>query len=291
MRPISGQARGGPQPGSHGPSYDGAVMQERARSFAFATRFLPRTMRPDVQALYQFCRTVDDLVDDRPQWFAAEQVREQLEEWQRWLDHSPVPPNGSSVTNGLAGVINKHRIPPRYLIDLVEGCKSDLSAPQFQEFVELRHYCYQVGSTVGLAMCPILKVADPQGLDCARDLGIAMQLTNVIRDVPEDMAMGRCYLPATELRSFDCPVDALPAGDLTGLIRFQCERAHVYYRAGIAGVASIHPAAQYAIRLAASLYEAILDKIAQQHYDVYACRASTTLHEKVWLAVRLRLGR
>jgi len=246
-------------------------------------------MRPDVHALYAFCRTVDDLVDEPPSGMTGERVREQLEQWQRWLADTPVPPNGSAMTNALAAVVNRHRIPPRHLIELVEGCKSDLGQPRFEQFGELERYCYQVGATVGLAMCPILGVTEAGGLACARDLGIAMQLTNVIRDVREDVAMGRGYLPASELRAFGCPVDAPnEAGDLPGLIRLQSERARRYYESGRDGLRWVQPAARFAIGLSAALYEAILDKIAQQHFDVYAGRASTTLREKVWLAVRLR---
>lgn len=247
-------------------------------------------MRPDVYALYAFCRTVDDLVDEPPNGLSQEQVREQLAEWQRWLADTPVPPNGSAITNALAAVVNRHRIPQRHLIELVEGCKSDLGEPRFERFDELERYCYQVGSTVGLAMCPILGVSEAGGLACARDLGMAMQLTNVLRDVREDVAMGRHYLPANELRAFGCSVEAPnEEGDLPGLIRLQSERARRYYASGRAGIRWVQPAARFAIALSAALYEAILDKIAEQRFDVYARRASTTLREKVWLAVRLRL--
>ena len=242
-------------------------------------------------ALYAFCRTVDDLVDEPPPGMAAPEVRAQLESWQRWLGESPMPANGSAMTTALAEVVNRRGIPADHLIELVEGCKSDLDLPSFREFAELERYCYQVGSTVGLAMCPILGVNDRQGLDCARDLGIAMQLTNVIRDVREDVAMGRYYLPASDLRAFGCSVQASGhSGDLAGLIRFESDRARRYYESGRQGIRWVQPAAQFAIRLAAGLYEAILDKIAQQRYDVYAARASTSLREKVWLALRLRLG-
>jgi 15-cis-phytoene synthase len=265
-------------------------MRVHARSFAFAARFLPAATRPDVYTLYAFCRTVDDLVDEPPPGMRPHHVRRQLEEWQRWLGETPVPANGSDMTTALAQVVNRHRIPQQHLIELVEGCKSDLDQPNFEEFDELRRYCYQVGSTVGLAMCPILRVSEARGLACARDLGIAMQLTNVIRDVREDVHMGRHYLPASELRAYGCRVEAPNrGGDLPTLIRFQSDRARQYYEAGREGIRWVHPTAQFAIGLAATLYEAILDKIAQQRYDVYAGRASTSLREKLWLAVRLRL--
>ena len=266
-------------------------MREHARSFAFAARFLPSAIRPDVSDLYAFCRTVDDLVDEPASGWTSTQVRRQLEDWQRWLNSSPIAPNGSSATAGLARVMAKYAISPIHLIDLVEGCKSDLDQPRFEDFQQLERYCYQVGSTVGLAMSPILGVTDPRGLACARDLGIAMQLTNVIRDVREDVAMGRYYLPAVEVRAFGCPVEAPErGGDLSGLIRLQCERARGYYRSGLAGIKWVQPGARFGIQLAAALYEAILDKIAQEGYDVYTRRASTTLRQKVWLAFCLRLA-
>lgn len=267
-----------------------AIIRDHAGSFAFAARFLPEAMRPDVYVLYAFCRTVDDLVDESGPGLTPERVREQLEDWQRWLAATPVPPNGSTVTNALAAVVNKHDIPQRHLIELVEGCKGDLAQPHFEVFAELERYCYRVGSTVGLAMCPILGVTASGGLDCARDLGLAMQLTNVLRDVPEDVALGRQYLPASELRAFGCPPKAPNrAGDLAGLVRLQSARARDLYAAGRSGLHFVAPAARFAIALSAALYEAILDKIAEQRFDVYAARAGTTLREKVWIAARLRL--
>ena len=267
------------------------MTRERARAFSFAARFLPRRVQSDVYTLYAFCRVVDDLVDDPPPSWSREQVRGQLVVWQRWLALSPLPPDGSALTAALADVLRRHEIPSRHLIDLIEGCKGDLDRPRFETFAQLERYCYQVGGTVGLTMCPILGVEHPKGVACARDLGIAMQLTNVIRDVAEDVAMGRHYLPAAELRAYGCR-QATPesGGDLPGVIRFQCDRARSYYRGGLEGVRWIEPAARFAIQLAGTLYAAILDKVAQQRYDVYARRASTSLREKLWLAVRVRLG-
>src|SRR5579872_1395239 len=138
--------------GAAPPAVGQALMSERARSFAFAARFLPAAMRPEVAALYAFCRTVDDLVDEPAPGLTIEQVRRQLAEWRQWLLATPVSANGSAMTNAVAAVINRRGIPQEHLRELLDGCLSDLNRPCFEHFGDLRRYCYQVGSTVGLAM-------------------------------------------------------------------------------------------------------------------------------------------
>ncbi|MHB8618285.1 MAG: phytoene/squalene synthase family protein, partial [Chloroflexota bacterium] len=150
---------------------------------------MPLSIKRDVEDLYAFCRTLDNLVDSPPPGLDPNGVRGKLAAWHEWLRESPLPPGDCPAADALRSVICKYRVPQRHLVDLIEGCRTDLAQPRFEEFAELERYCYQVGSTVGLAMCPILGVTHPRALECARSLGIAMQLTNVLRDVGEDAAL------------------------------------------------------------------------------------------------------
>jgi len=265
-------------------------MRRHGRSFFFASRFLPPPVRTDVFTLYAFCRTADDLVDEHVERHGRSVVLAQLSAWQDWLRARPVAANDSGPTANLAAVINKYGINGGYLAELLEGCKGDLASPSFEEFPQLARYCYQMGSTVGLAMAPVLGVQSKSGLAAARELGMAMQLTNIIRDLRPDVAAGRRYLPAVEVRRFGCQPEAPErSGDLAGLVRFQVGRAREWYQAAQTGFDAIESRSRFAIRLSAALYEAILDRVAAQSYDVYRGRAVTSLAGKLRVAVRLRL--
>ena len=190
----------------------GRLFGARARTFSFASRFLPPERRRAVEALYAFCRTVDDLADEYPLAVGGPL----LDAWWQWVDglqrgeSRPVPapapdrPEDENrvLTAALLEVVQRFGVPPAYLRLLVEGVRSDTERAAIASFPELRDYCYRVAGTVGLAMCHVLGAATPEAYERAERLGIAMQLTNVLRDVGEDLQKGRVYLPADDLTRF-----------------------------------------------------------------------------------------
>ncbi|MFN0070376.1 MAG: phytoene/squalene synthase family protein [Chloroflexota bacterium] len=267
-----------------------AVMEKHARSFHFAARFLPPSVRESVITLYAFCRYIDDLVDEASTLSARGQARSELDHWRNWLRNgargtSPAPALGSP----LAEVMAAHRIPPRYLVELVDGVESDLNGVIVHTFQDLRHYCYQVASTVGLSMAYILGAHSPRALAAAEELGIAMQLTNILRDVGADLAMGRMYLPSQELAAFRCDARHIarlaeagrgPDRHFRWMMHFQAERAHFQYELGLDGVPLLPRQVRLAILTAARLYRGILDEIAERRYDVLRERAATSVWVK-----------
>lgn len=281
----------------------------RALTFSFAARFLPAERRLAVTALYAFCRTVDDLADEYP----AEIGGPRLEQWARWVDGIagggliPAPPAAPDrpagetqlLADAVVEVVERFRVPPSCLRLLIEGVRSDASRTEMQTFAELREYCYRVAGTVGQAMCYVLGAATPEACGRAERLGIAMQLTNCLRDVGEDLGRGRVYLPADDLRRFAGSGDALANKRVTApfvaLMQHEVARARAYYEAGMPGIFLLPPECRLPILIAGRLYRAILGQIEAQGYDVFTRRAATSGKHKVWTAgqayVTLRTGR
>jgi 15-cis-phytoene synthase len=264
------------------------LLPAHARTFAFATRFLAKADRPAVVTLYAFCRLVDDLVDERPASVSPNTVRASLDDWRCWLGGGGhrTPPVPTSLAYALRDLIEERQLPVTFLLALLDGVESDLDPVAVPDFAALRNYCWQVAGTVGRLMCHLLYPDHPvEAAAAATDLGIAMQLTNVLRDVGKDLRQGRVYLPADEMTTFGYSAGRLrvlaasgrpPDDDLRELIRFQVERARRYYARGLAGVWLLPPSARLAILLAGRLYRAILDDIEASGYDVLRRRASTS---------------
>ncbi len=264
------------------------LLPAKARTFAFAARFLPAAERRAVTVLYAFCRVMDDLVDEPPLGLEPSAIRAQLAAWRRWLvaDATGEEPQPAELARALREqVLTPYRMPVPLLTTLLDGVESDLDVVRMPDFPALRRYAVQVAGVVGLAMCHILNARQPEALNAASELGIAMQLTNVLRDVGGDLRGDRIYLPADELRRFgysEARLRALvdsgkpPDEDFRALLRFQIARARGYYARGLVGVWALPPRARPAILIAGRLYGAILDAIEANGYDVLHRRAATS---------------
>ncbi len=278
------------------------VFRSRARTFWFAARFLPAERRHAVASLYAFARAVDDLVDEPQPTRDHEQVVAELAAWRDWVQHPTqfVAPDPALAKRVLPALVT-HGVPPAYLQMLVDGVTSDLTGVEIATWSELRAYCVLVASSVGLAMCHLLGAGnDPLARDAAVELGIAMQLTNILRDVGADLRSGRVYLPADELAAHGyspARLSELAAGaalqgptaldqQFRDLLRDQIDRARVHYQRGMHGIQRLPAEARLAILLAARLYQAILDDIEAADYDVFTRRAATSSRFKVAEAMR-----
>jgi phytoene synthase len=252
-----------------------------SKSFYFATRFFPPDLAQAAHAVYWFCRTTDDIVDENKgdihAWETA--LRDALTR-----GHSTDP-----VLDLFARAAIEYRIPHEYPLDLVEGVKMDARGQSYQTFDELRLFCYRVASTVGLMMMHVIG-SKPGAGPFAIDLGIAMQLTNILRDVGADLRMGRIYLPSDELARFDYSESELRAGvrnaQFHSLMQFQCARARNYYRAAAPGIPMLDQRGRFAVRIAADVYEGILGRIESGGYDVFERRAFVPKARKYWITAR-----
>ena len=273
------------------------MCQAPARTVCFSARFLPPERRHAVAGLYAFARRVDDLVDEPAPGCSIDDVRAELAAWRLWLlQPARLHPRDQDVANRLAPALLAHQVPAAYLQMLIDGVASDLAGVEMRSWADLRAYCVQVASSIGLAMCHLLGAShDPLARHAALDLGIAMQLTNILRDVGADLMLGRVYLPADDLRVHGYSADRLrwlaarvgrdgpSAIDLAfrDVLRGQIERARAHYTRGLSGVARLPGDCRLAILLAARLYRAILDDIEAAEYDVFSRRAATSTWRKV----------
>lgn len=277
-------------PGLNAPAHPDRLIATHGRSFHLASRFLPDRERTAVVILYGFFRTLDDLVDEAVNGADPVRCRAELESWRAWLSGSlSAPAPDSTLGIDLATVIRQYEIPRRYFLEMIDGLCSDLDPRDPANFAELRLYCYRVASTVGLAMAHMMGATDRASLMAAADLGLAMQLTNILRDVGEDLAKGRLYLPLDELERFGSSRGHLvgllqggagPDERFVKMMRFQITRTRAYYSRGMAGIWLLPADCRLPILVASRLYRQILREIERNAYDTLNRRAVVPRSQK-----------
>ncbi len=242
---------------------------QHSRSFHLASALLPGDKRRAVRALYAFCRITDDIVDNG-------HPETRLATWRRQV-LAPLSPQADPVVLAWADTRRRYHIPRRYVEQLIEGVAQDLRITRYNTFEELTAYAYGVASTVGLMSMHIIGFAGEEAIPYAIKLGVALQLTNILRDVDEDWQAGRVYLPQEELRAFGLSEADLAAGQVDdrwrAFMRFQIERNRRLYAEARPGIALLNREGRLAIAAAARLYEAILADIERHDYDVFSRRA------------------
>jgi len=262
-----------------------AITRKHSRSFFISSQLLPVEKRRAVQALYAFCRTSDDLVD-LPQANAMQA----LAGWVA-LVHAPQPPPDNAVLLAWDDTLNRYAVPRTLPDELLAGIAMDLTVNRYATFDDLWLYCYRVASVVGLISMQIIGYREG-AVNYAIKLGVALQLTNILRDVGEDAQRGRVYLPHDDLERFGLCADDILNGRrdnaFRSLMRFEIERAHCLYEAAWPGIALLNPDGQLAIAAAAEIYRGILGKIHQSDYNVYQRRVYVPLARKLLLLWRAR---
>lgn len=266
-----------------------ATIERVARTFALAARLLPRAVREDVDLLYLVLRTLDDLVDlegardGGPRATDAEARLAAVEAWAR----GDVPAAPTRETRILADLARRHPDLPRDAVaDFMAGMRQDLAGPRIATEEELDTYCYRVAGTVGRLMAAILGGSGPAADAAARSLGIAMQRTNIVRDVDEDLANGRVYLPAETLGRHGITAATLATADRRALLREAIDRADAAYDAGVAGIPLLRHGRR-SIRAAAVLYREILRQVERDGLGARRPhRAVVPRTRKAWLVLR-----
>jgi len=254
-----------------------------SRTFFAASGFLPPAKRRAVRALYAFCRVTDDLVDrevgeSNTEWQLNEidDRRPALESW-RSLSLDSHPPLDEPVALAWADTRAHYHIPVGYAEQLIEGVARDVDQFRYETFDDLAAYAYGVASTVGLMAMHIIGFASDQALPYAVKLGVALQMTNILRDVGEDWQAGRLYLPQEELEAFALTEADIERGQINdrwrGFMDFQITRARQLYEEAEPGIAMLNADGRFAITAAADLYRAILSDIEAHDYDVFNRRA------------------
>jgi phytoene synthase len=261
-----------------------AITRHHSKSFFLATRMLPQPKRLATEALYAFCRTSDDTVDTNTEAATA------LAHWVARAQH-PIPPRDQPVLLAWADTCERYQLPGNLANELLAGVAMDLSIQRYETFGELWVYCYRVASVVGLLSMRIIGF-QPGAEVYAIRLGIALQLTNILRDIGEDACRGRIYLPLEDLRRFHLTEAEILNGvrddRFRALMRYEIERAEQLYRMSWPGIALLNPDGQMAVAAAALLYRGILGKIVANDFDVFTKRAHLSPLEKILMLPTIR---
>jgi phytoene synthase len=269
-----------------------ARLTRRSRSnFFYAFLCLPRAQREAIFACYAFCRIVDDAVD------LGQDRATQRAELGRWRDEiarvyegRPEHPAGQR----LQVAVRRFPIPRAILEEIIAGVEMDMDHPTYESFDALYPYCYRVASAVGLCCIEIFGYSDPRAREYAVNLGIALQLTNILRDVQADALTGRVYLPQADLRRFGVSAEDLARGRYTPefvqLMAFEAERAHEYYRRAWAALPAADAGRLFAAEIMGRTYFALLSAIEARRFDVFGGRVSLPTYRRVAIALRCWLG-
>lgn len=256
-------------------------------SFYYSFLFLPPPQRQAITALYAFCREVDDVVDEcSDPGLAATKLEWWRHEIGRLFAGEPTHP----VTQSLQTAIGQYDLPQEHFLEIIDGMAMDLEQFSYASFKDLSLYCYRVASVVGLMAAEIFGYEDRQTLKYAHQLGMAFQLTNILRDVAEDAARGRIYLPRDELERFGVSQEEIlnhqSSDKARRLMAFQAQRARDYYQRAFELLPERDRYRQRSGIIMAAIYQATLDEIAKDGYPVLEQRISLTPLRKLWIAWR-----
>lgn len=268
------------------------ITKAHSKSFHFASSLLPEEKRMAARALYAFCRTVDDIVDVSDPALDRDSA---LHYWRRMVEHASFS-DGDLVAAAWADTLTRYHIPRHYALQLIDGVARDLEQTRYQTFEDLATYCYGVASTVGLMSMYIVGFKTNDAVAYAIKLGVALQMTNILRDVGEDYRNGRLYLPREELAYFGIREEDIANGRVTEnwrqFMKFQIERTRQLYAESWDGVKLLEREGQLAIGAASVIYQGILEEIEKNDYNVFTRRASINTIGKIsripslWLKIK-----
>ncbi len=275
-----------------------AITRSSNTSFYYSFSLLPKQKREAIHTVYAFCRFTDDIVDESPDEQKSVVL---LRRWRVELGKALQGNSTYSMLNQLGATAARFNIPVQYFYELIRGVEMDLSKKRYSTFAELREYCYLVASSVGLMCREIFGYRTESTRDYAINLGIALQLTNIIRDIRDDAKKGRIYLPLEDLKAFGVAEEDILTGrhtpEFTSLMRFECDRASGYFDAARDALKDEDKYYFFAARVMWSIYAHVLERIKRSGYRVLERRISIPLYLKLlitfryWLSHRLKYSR
>ena len=254
------------------------LAHRRGANFSLGFRLLPAAKRRAVYAAYAACRIPDDIVDEAGPDVARSELERRLDDWRGEVERTYAGRPGNAVTAALAEVLPSFPIPKQALLGLVEGCRMDLERTRYRTFAELERYCELVAVTVSDISLAIFGVLRDEAAAAGRHLAMALQLTNICRDVSEDVGRGRIYLPLDELARFGVTERDLEAGLVAGgayadLMTFECARARDHFRAANPLPGMLEAGSRPAVRVMGGVYRRVLDRVAADPAAAFGRRA------------------
>ena len=267
------------------------VTRQNARNFYYTFRPMPYAKRRAMYAVYAYCRLCDDIADGE---LPLEAKYRGFEEVRRNLQSDEPSGEDAPMYRALHDTARRFDIPYRYFEEILEGVEMDMVKSRFASFDELREYCYKVASVVGLVCIRIFGFDDPKAKEYAVEMGLAMQLTNILRDVKEDAERGRIYIPQDEMSRFSYTETELERGAITdsfrSLMAHQADRARRYFDSSRALFPLISADARVCPKLMHATYSGILERIEQAGFDVFERRIGLSAGSKLILLARLWVG-
>ena len=266
------------------------IARSKARNFYYAFKTLPPQKRRAIHAVYAFCRVCDDIVDEERPLDEKRRLLAQTRDKLAWGRDGAEP---DPVFIALKDTADTFDIPAGLLEEVIDGVEMDLTQNRYQSFEDLREYCYKVASTVGLICVEIFGYSDPAAKEYAVDLGLGMQLTNILRDMKEDAQIDRIYIPQDDLDSFGYGESDLAEGKVndafSDLMAHQVQRAKTYLDSGRRLMPLVSPQARACPAVLVGVYGTILDRIEASGFDVYRERIGLRTSEKILLMAKLWL--
>jgi len=245
------------------------ITRESKSNLALAFISLGRERRQDMTVFYAFCRVIDDIADESNQ--PSDRKRESLTNWRKWIRQSGA--GEPALAQQVRSLLEKYRIKPEMLDEIIAGVEMDLEKSRYANWEELRLYCYRVASAVGLVSIEIFGYKNPQAREYAVQLGLALQTTNIIRDVRKDLENGRIYLPADEMAKFDYSEADLAARKyddrFVKLMQFQADRSHEFFAKATALLPREDRKSMVAAEIMHSIYHGLLRKIERDRFRVF----------------------
>jgi phytoene synthase len=262
----------------------------RRSNFYYSFLSLPKPKRDAIETIYAFCRVTDDIVDEGTDEHAKHAL---LLQWTDELKRALYGISRYSLLNRLSAIIQRFNIPVEHFYDLIKGMEMDLTQKRYGTFGELEQYCYRVASTVGLISAEVFGYTNQKTRDYAVNLGLALQLTNILRDIKQDAKRGRIYLPLEDLRTFGYSEEDLCNNvyddRFVALMKFECQRAHEYFRRAKASLAEEDKVLFTAARTMGNIYYLLLRRIEHANYDVFSRRIRLSSPLKFLVAIVLRV--
>lgn len=262
------------------------VTRRSSSNFYYAFMLLPAERRRALHALYAFCRFLDDISDDERFDNPADLLRSWREELERVYNGTPT----RAISRALGDSARRFNIRRQHFDEFIAGVEMDLTRKRYRTFADLRLFCYRVASTVGLMCIEIFGYSNPAARDYAENLGIALQLTNIMRDVQEDAGRGRIYLPLEDLSQFGVSEDDILHGvysaNFVALMEFEATRARTFYARAEAALPNEDRSSLVTAEAMRLIYGTLLDRIVKSNYRVFDGRLSLSAPRKLYLVGR-----
>ena len=265
------------------------ITKQDAKTFYFASRYLPKNKRYAAYTVYAMCRISDDSVDNSHRLSNSVNLSQIKEKIESVYENREIKDN---LLLAFKETINKYRIPKRYFDELTEGMYMDLNKNRYQDFNELYTYCYKVAGIVGLIMLNILGYNNQEAESRTVDLGVAMQLTNILRDIKEDYQLERIYLPQDEMARFKVSENQIAQGrvdeNFIALLKFQIQRAREFYNNSHKGIKMITDLkSRLVVCMMKDMYAGILQSIENNNFDVFSKRAHINVIGKIGTTIKI----